>query len=111
MAENVTSETKQSTDHPTAPTINESDSSLLLWLGLMGLIVGVGQLLASEERLTWRIVIGRALISCGLGMSATVIFLWFPSVPFFVLMGIASAIVSLGTSGMERAFQIVFRRG
>lgn len=36
-------------------------------LSLVGLIVGIGGLLASTERLTLRIVVGRALSSAGLG--------------------------------------------
>lgn len=36
-------------------------------LGLVGVLVGLGQLLASRERLSTRIVVGRALSSAGLG--------------------------------------------
>lgn len=93
------------------PSTDEGDFGVLGWLAAIGLMVGIGQLLASDERLTWRIVVGRALISSALGMSSTVIFLFLPEVPFFVLLGLACGLVSLGTSGLERAFQVIFNRG
>lgn len=95
----------------TRPDGDSGDVSLGAWLILAGIFIGIGQLLASGEILTWRIVIGRALLSGGLGMSSTIIFLWFHEIPFFVLLGVACAIVSLGTSGLERAFQAIFNRG
>ena len=39
-------------------------------LALVGMLIGIGQLLASAELLTWRIVVGRALSTGGLGAAA-----------------------------------------
>jgi len=76
-----------------------------LLFSLVGVIVGVGQLLASKEQLTARIVIGRALSTGGLGMVAGLAVVWIPAVPLVAQIGLAAAIASLGTSGLERVFQ------
>lgn len=79
-------------------------------LGLVGLIVGVGQLLASTEQLTTRIVVGRALSSAGLGASSAALLVWIPDLPITAQLGVAALIASLGTSGLERLFQRWTRR-
>lgn len=75
------------------------------YLGLTGVLVGIGQLLASPEKITWRIAIGRALSSAGLGASSSVVLLWAPDLPMTAQFGLAALIASLGTSGLERLFQ------
>ena len=70
-----------------------------------GLVAGLGQLLASDEKLTPRIVIGRTLSSVALGTTAGVALTWIPDMPVPALVGLACAIASLGTSGLERLIQ------
>jgi hypothetical protein len=71
----------------------------------IGALVGLGQLLASQEVLTKRIVIGRMLSSAGLGAAAGAILTFIPQLPFAAQLGLAAAMASLGTSGLERLFQ------
>lgn len=78
---------------------------------LIGVGIGVGQLLASTERLTVRIIIGRALSTGGLAMAAGLVLVWIPDLPMIGQMGVAAALASLGTSGLERVFQRVIARG
>ena len=78
---------------------------------LIGVGIGVGQLLASTERLTARIIIGRALSTGGLAMAAGLVLVWIPDLPMIGQMGVAAALASLGTSGLERVFQRVITRG
>lgn len=80
-------------------------------LGLFGLLAGLGTLLASEERLTARIIIGRAITSFALGVASSAAMLWFPDLSLETKIGIACAIASLGTSGLERLFQKIAGRG
>lgn len=75
----------------------------------IGVSIGVGQLLASEERLTPRIIVGRALSTGGLAMAAGLVLVWVPDLPLIGQMGVAAALASLGTSGLERAFQRVMQ--
>jgi len=77
------------------------DASLL---ACAGVAAGIGQLLHSREPLRWRIVVGRAMSSGGLGMAAAAALSWAPDLPFAAQLGLAAALASLGTSGLERIF-------
>ena len=80
--------------------------------GLVGLLIGLGQLLASTEKLTVRIVIGRCLSTAGLAVSAGAVLAWLPEIPVIAQIGIAATLASLGTSGLERFIQLIaFGRG
>lgn len=72
---------------------------------LVGVSIGIGQLLASGEVLTVRIVLGRALSTGGIAMAAGAALVWIPDLPLLGQVGIAAALASLGTSGLERMFQ------
>lgn len=77
----------------------------LLWLAGAGLLTGLGNLLASEEHLTWRIVVGRCISSAALGATAGTALMWFPEINMIAQVGLSCAIASLGTSGLERLMQ------
>lgn len=77
----------------------------ILTVAFVGLLTGVGQLLASKEVLNWRIIIGRAISSAALGVAAGVCLAWMPDMPFEALVGSAALIASLGTSGLEKLMQ------
>lgn len=74
-------------------------------LGIVGMVIGLGTLLASTEKLTVRIVVGRALVSTGLGMSSAALLVFLPEIPLAAQMGVAALFASLGTSALERLFQ------
>ena len=80
-------------------------SSLLF--SLVGISIGMGQLLASNERITLRLLLGRALSTGGLAMAAGIALIWVPELPMVGQIGVAAGLASLGTSGLERAFQRV----
>lgn len=71
---------------------------------VVGISIGIGQLLASGEVLTARIIIGRALSTAGIAMSAGAVLTFFPQLSLLGQIGIAAALASLGTSGLERLF-------
>lgn len=77
----------------------------------VGIFIGVGQLLASKEQLTTRIIIGRALSTGGIAIGAGSALVWLPDLPLLGQLGIAAALASLGTSGLERIFQRLLERG
>lgn len=70
-------------------------------MGAAGLLVGFGQLLTSEERLSTRIIVGRAFSSTGLASVAGVVLIQIPDIPLLALVGVAALIASLGTSFLE----------
>ena len=74
---------------------------------LVGMSVGLGQLFASQEMLSTRIIVGRALSTGGLGTVAGVVVVWIPELSFAGQIGVAAGIASLGTSALERVFQRV----
>lgn len=78
-------------------------------LAFLGAIVGLGQLLASKEVLTVRIVLGRALSSGGLGASAAAFLSFLPSLPLEAQMGLAAMLASLGTSGLEKLLSKILK--
>lgn len=80
-------------------------------LAFVGLVVGIGQLLQSRERLQARVVIGRALTAGALGMAAGAVLAWLPDLPWVAQAGMAAALASLGTSGLERVFSRVVGGG
>lgn len=77
----------------------------IMWFALIGLGIGIGQLMASKEELTPRIIFGRAISTAGIAMAAGAVLIWFPSVPFVGQVGVAAGLASLGTSGLEKVFQ------
>ncbi len=91
--------------------MENSSFSLLGWLAGIGAAIGLGQLLLSDEPITWRRVVGRALVTGGLALGAAAALVWIPGLPFPALAGIAAATASLGTSGLERLFQKFINRG
>ncbi len=78
---------------------------------LIGVLTGLGQLMASKEPLTRRIIVGRCLSTAGIATAAGVILLAFPTVPPLGQIGVAAALASLGTSGLERLVQRVLGIG
>lgn len=76
-----------------------------LLFAFVGLVIGMGQLLASGEVLTWRISIGRSLSTSGIAMAAGAVLVWVPELPLLGQLGVAAGLASLGTSGLEKLFQ------
>lgn len=74
-------------------------------LSATGVIIGLGQLLASKEELTARIIWGRAMSSLGLSLAAGTILIQFPEIPPLALIGAGATLSSLGTSFLERFLQ------
>lgn len=88
----------------------DKESTNVVGLMTIGILAGLGQLLASKERLTWRVVIGRILSSAALGSASSLILIAFPSVPWEAQLGAAAALASLGTSALELMFQRIIAK-
>ena len=85
-----------------ASTIDALMTSALF--ALVGVSIGVGKLMAGEEPLTVRLLLGRAISTGGIAMAAGAVLVWIPALPLLGQIGIAAALASLGTSGLERIF-------
>ena len=72
---------------------------------IVGTIIGLGQLMTSNEKITLRLLLGRSLSTGGLAMAAGVVLVWVPDLSMVGQIGVAAGLASLGTSGLERVFQ------
>lgn len=87
--------------------INDEATKGVLWLAVLGSLVGLGQLLLTKDVLTPRIIVGRAICSGALGMAAAAMISFIPTLPFAAQLGLAAVLASLGTSALERIVQRV----
>ena len=78
-----------------------------LIFSIIGIAIGLGQLMTSNERITFRLLLGRSLSTGGLAMAAGIVLVWVPDLHMVGQIGVAAGLASLGTSGLERAFQRV----
>ena len=84
-------------------SLGESLVTALLFAAV-GVSIGVGKLMASGEPLSPRLVIGRAISTGGIAMAAGAVLVWVPGLSLLGQIGVAAALASLGTSGLERIF-------
>jgi hypothetical protein len=68
----------------------------------VGAVIGMAQLFGSTEPITWRLAIARAVTVGGLSVAAGAILIWLPETSLLGQIGLAAALASLGTSGLER---------
>ncbi|SPA50617.1 holin [Cupriavidus taiwanensis] len=78
----------------------------LLLLTGMGVIIGLGKLLASNERFTWRLAIGRSIISAGLAVAAGSLLAFIPGLSQMALLGLAAASAVLGEQFLEKVIHL-----
>lgn len=77
----------------------------LFVLALVGAVIGLGELLAKQDKFSWRIAFGRCITSAGLGASTAGALAWMPGLPLVAQCGLAAAMASLGTSGLTLLLQ------
>lgn len=70
----------------------------------VAVVAGLGRLIASQEKMTGRVVVGRVLTSAALGVASSMLLVLFPQMPLEAQFGAAAAIGSLGTSALEAVF-------
>ncbi len=83
----------------------------LAGMTVTGIMIGLGQILGSEPKLSVRLVIGRASTTTGLALIAGLGLHKFPDMDLLPLIGLSAAISSLGTSFLERLVQKFFGLG
>ena len=78
-----------------------NEESLLVKIGLVGFMLGIAKLLAGDEAITWRKVIGRSLLGTGSSLIAGLIMIPHPNAPQLVVVGAAALLGILGHSLIE----------
>jgi hypothetical protein len=79
---------------------------LLLVLVGMGVVIGVGKLLASDEKFSWRLAIGRAIVSAGLSVAAGALIAFIPGLNQMALIGLAAASAVIGEQFLEKLIHL-----
>ena len=77
---------------------------------LIGVLTAIGQILQSTTPITWRIAVGRCITTGGIAIVAGAALAIFPDLPLIAQLGIAAALASLGSSGIEVVLQKVLNR-
>ncbi len=72
-----------------------------LELIVMGALIGIAKLLVSSEQLTFRVIVGRALLGSATSMVAGVALLQIPNLDPLALLGIGSAFGIVGSQYIE----------
>ncbi|RQQ30532.1 phage holin family protein [Burkholderia stagnalis] len=73
----------------------------ILELIIMGALIGIAKLLVSSEQLTFRVIVGRALLGSATSMVAGIVLLQIPDLPPLALLGIGSAFGIIGSQYIE----------
>lgn len=71
------------------------------FLLVMGAAIGVGKLLVSDDPITLRLILGRALLGAATSMVAGVGLMQFPGMPQMALYGIGCALGIVGSQFLE----------
>lgn len=79
---------------------------LLAYLAGIGVLVGLGKLLASTEKLSWRLAFGRAIVSAGLAVAAGSILTFVPGVSQLGLLGLSAASAVMGEQFLEKLLHV-----
>lgn len=89
------------------------ESSLLAKLLLIGAVIGLGQLMVSNERITTRMLVGRVIMGSAVAPLAAIPLFKFPDMPELVVVGLACGLGILGSAFIEecikRAAELYFR--
>ncbi|MDR5812025.1 holin [Caballeronia sp. LZ033] len=79
---------------------------LLAVLVGMGIVIGIGKLLASDEKFSWRLAIGRAIVSAGLAVAAGALAGLIPGLSQLAIIGFAAASAVLGEQFLEKLIHL-----
>lgn len=80
--------------------MQKEEQSLYVLL-IMGAVIGIGKLLVSNDPITLRLILGRALLGAATSMVAGVGLAQFPDLPPMALYGIGSALGIVGSQFLE----------
>lgn len=85
--------------------MQDQSYGILGGLAAVGALIGFGQLLLSDEKVTLRRAFGRAIVTAGLSVGAAAILIQIPGLPVVAVVGLGAAVASMGATGLERVLQ------
>lgn len=85
----------------------------IAWLAGVGALIAVGRALTSQEKLSWRVVLGRTILGSAVAAVAALIYIPFPDAPMPVVIGAGAGLGILGEQVLELAARrlIAFKLG
>lgn len=89
--------------------MQEHEKSLAM-LAIMGVMIALGKLLVSDEQLTFRLILGRAILGAATSMIAGVGLIQFPNLNPLALYGIGCGLGIVGAQYIEVWFKRKFRQ-
>lgn len=89
--------------------MQEHEKSLAM-LAIMGVMIALGKLLVSDEQLTFRLILGRAILGAATSMIAGVGLIQFPTLNPLALYGIGCGLGIVGAQYIEVWFKRKFRQ-
>lgn len=85
-----------------------NDAQVLTGVAALGAGLGIGQVLASGNPVTWKLVVGRAIVTSGLAVGGLSVLVLIPALGTVGQIGVAMAVASIGTSGLEALLKRIF---
>lgn len=78
----------------------------ILWLALLGAVIAIGKVLASDEKVTPRLFVGRVILGSATALAAGAVLVWIPGLSQIAITGLGAA---FGVAG-HQAIEIWLRR-
>ncbi|OTG79568.1 holin [Acinetobacter sp. ANC 4558] len=79
----------------------EDHGKTIITLIIIGGLIGMSKLLVSDEKITFRVLIGRTILGSASSLVAGLVLLQIPDISPLALIGIASALGILGSTYIE----------
>lgn len=80
----------------------------ILWLALLGAFIAIGKVLASDEKVTPRLFIGRVILGSATALAAGAVLVWIPGISPLAVTGLGAA---FGVAGHQVVEIWLRRRG
>lgn len=71
----------------------------ILYLVLVGVVVSIGKSLIKEEMDSFRIIVGKAIVTGAMSLMAGGLLLFYSTLPPLAILGVASAFATFGVEG------------
>lgn len=79
-----------------------STTKMLAAMVGVGIVIAVGKLLMSNEKFSWRLAIGRSIVSAGLAVAAGALIAFIPGLSQLAVIGLAAASAVFGEQFLEK---------
>lgn len=85
-----------------------ASTSTLLYLFIVGALIGLGQALAAEPPLSWRQIVGKALVTAGISLIAGLTYTLSPDANLLVVVASGALLSVIGVNPIREAFRARF---